>query len=147
MDKSLNITEFARFSGEVRSTITDAIAQKRIKSVVFDEKGHAQFPDPDKALKELKENRPLPRGKTESESYWKAKLAEIKYYREVEEVAPVVDMENYVVDTLTRVKTRLLALPSRVKQQIPHLTTAELQILESVVREALEEIKTGDGIL
>jgi len=37
-------------------------------------------------------------------------------------------------------RTKLLGIPSRAKQRIPHLTTADLAELEALIREALDEL-------
>lgn len=40
-------------------------------------------------------------------------------------------------------QTKLLGIPSRARQRIPHLTAADTLVLEELIREALEEL--GDG--
>lgn len=42
------------------------------------------------------------------------------------------------------VKTALMAVPSKAKQEIPRLTLEEVGILEELIREALEEVAGGD---
>jgi phage terminase Nu1 subunit (DNA packaging protein) len=37
-------------------------------------------------------------------------------------------------------RTKLLGLPSRAKQRLPHLTPADLATLDRLIREALEEL-------
>jgi phage terminase Nu1 subunit (DNA packaging protein) len=38
------------------------------------------------------------------------------------------------------VRSRLAGLPTRVRQQIPHLTAEEVGIIDDFVREALDEL-------
>lgn len=42
-------------------------------------------------------------------------------------------------------RTKLLGIPSRAKQRIPHLTTADLAVLDELVREALEELADAEN--
>ena len=37
-------------------------------------------------------------------------------------------------------RTKLLGIPSRAKQRLPHLTTADLAALDELIREALDEL-------
>lgn len=69
-----------------------------------------------------------------------ADLAELKYQRAAGELAPVVEMERRIADEASRAKTRLLAIPSRARQSLPHLTLADLAAIEALIREALEEL-------
>jgi phage terminase Nu1 subunit (DNA packaging protein) len=51
------------------------------------------------------------------------------------------------VETMARVvaitRTRLLGVPSTVKQRIPHLEIEEVELLTLLIREALEELAAG----
>jgi phage terminase Nu1 subunit (DNA packaging protein) len=44
------------------------------------------------------------------------------------------------------VRTAMLAIPSRYKQRVPHATTADLDILDKLIREALEELADGAAL-
>lgn len=46
---------------------------------------------------------------------------------------------------VTAAKTKLLAVPSRSKQRIPHLSLEEVEIITVLVREALEDLVGGNG--
>lgn len=57
--------------------------------------------------------------------------------------ADLVDRRKVEIRFATRVvtaRTKLLALPTRMKQRVPHLTTADLALVEEIIREALEEL-------
>ena len=41
-------------------------------------------------------------------------------------------------------RTKILGVPSRAKQQIPHLTPDEIELLRDLLREALEELAAGE---
>jgi hypothetical protein len=75
-----------------------------------------------------------------AEKHWKAKLAELKFKQEAGELIPARDVEREWIDVLTRVKTKLLGIPSRAKQGLPHLSVPDVAAIEALVREALEEI-------
>lgn len=55
-------------------------------------------------------------------------------------VAHVADMERRFVLRVVAARTRLLGVPSRAKQALPHLTTADLAALDRLIREALEQL-------
>lgn len=73
-------------------------------------------------------------------THWEAEHAELKFRREAGELVPAADVERRLVDVFTAAKTRLLELPSRARQQIPHLTNDDVELLTSIVREALEHL-------
>jgi phage terminase Nu1 subunit (DNA packaging protein) len=72
------------------------------------------------------------------EKLWKAKLAELKYKREAGELLPAHDVESRLTSVFTECKTKLLGVPSRARQALPHLSAADITELERLVREALE---------
>ena len=51
--------------------------------------------------------------------------------------------EAAIAQAVAIAKTRLLGVPSRLKQQIPRLTVQEVGTVESLIREALEEVSSG----
>lgn len=59
------------------------------------------------------------------------------------ELVPVADVEQALRSEYHAVKTRLLGLPSRAKQQLPHLAAADVAVIDALVREALEELADG----
>lgn len=50
------------------------------------------------------------------------------------------DVERAWGEIITIAKTKLLAVPTRVRQRIPHLTLDEIEIINELQREALQEI-------
>lgn len=69
-----------------------------------------------------------------------ADLAELKFKEAARELVPARDVEARLVSVFTSCKTRLLAIPSRARQALPHLTNADVASIETLVREALEEL-------
>lgn len=78
-----------------------------------------------------------------SEKFWKARLAELKFKQESGELVPAADVARGWVDIITNAKTRLLGIPSRAKQALPHLTVTDIAALEGLIREALEGLAEG----
>ena len=50
----------------------------------------------------------------------------------------LVEGRAALVDQVVTCRTRLLGIPSKAKQQLPHLSLSDLEVLEALVREALE---------
>lgn len=72
------------------------------------------------------------------EKFWKARLAELDFKKRSGELVDAKAMEAQLADCFTSVRTKLLGLPTRAKQQLPHLTASDVTLLDSFVREALE---------
>lgn len=78
------------------------------------------------------------------QKHWAAQLAELKYREAAKELIPAKDVERRLVDVLTSAKLQLLAIPSRARQALPHLTTGDLEVLEGILREALVDLRPGN---
>lgn len=77
-----------------------------------------------------------------------ADVAEIERDKVREDVVPVDEARAYIIDKFTIVKTRLLGVPSRVAQQLPHLASEIEPVVDRMIREVLEELAAeddGDG--
>lgn len=74
------------------------------------------------------------------EKHFRAKLAELKYRERAGELVEAAGIQAQLVDTITTCRTKLLGLPSKAKQRLPHLTLEDLATIEAIVREALEEL-------
>ena len=74
-------------------------------------------------------------------AHWEALIAERKLRETAGELVPAAEVEAALTETFTTCKTRLLAIPSRAKQEIPALTLDQLAVLERLVREACEELR------
>ena len=72
------------------------------------------------------------------EKHWKARIAELEFRERSGELVDAKAMEAKLADMFTTVRTKLLGLPTRAKQQLPHLTASDVTLLDSLVREALE---------
>jgi len=53
------------------------------------------------------------------------------------------EVEAMVSALIIQARTRLLGLPTQAKQRLPHLTPADLLVLDSLIRDVLEELASG----
>jgi hypothetical protein len=72
--------------------------------------------------------------------HWDAQLKELKFREAAKELIPARDVEQKLVDVFSACKVRLLEIPTRAKQALPHLSITDLEALETIVRDALEEL-------
>lgn len=76
------------------------------------------------------------------EKHWRSKLAELQYKQRAGELVNGAEMADRMATDYGTVRTKLLGLPSKAKQRLPHLTLADLATLDEIVREDLEELAT-----
>jgi hypothetical protein len=76
------------------------------------------------------------------EKFWKAQIAELDYRERLGDLVDAKEMQAKLSDVFTRCRGRLLGLPTRAKQQCPHLTITDIGTLDGIVREALETLAT-----
>lgn len=108
-------------------------------------------PGPAKAKREPTPATPVPARRLTAEvpdynesrarhEYEKANLAELVRLEKEALLLPRAEVEKAWAESVTIAKTKLLAVPTRAKQRIPHLTLEEIEILTMLQREALEEL-------
>lgn len=73
----------------------------------------------------------------------KANLLELDRKQKEGLLLPRDQVERAAANVATIVRTKLLAVPTRARQRIPHLTLDEVAILDELQREALEELADG----
>ncbi len=71
---------------------------------------------------------------------WRAKQTQLEYERQAGLLVPVKDVKAGWVEAAGRVRTKIMNVPTRFKQQCPETTLEQFNSLESILREALEEI-------
>lgn len=84
---------------------------------------------------------------TESQArkaYEQANLLELERKQKEGLLLPSEQVEKVWANSVTIARTKLLGVPTRLRQRIPHLTLEEIAIAEELIREALEEL-SGDG--
>lgn len=75
-----------------------------------------------------------------------ATLAELDVGVRKGELVPVEEARSAVIDKFSIVRTRIMGVPSRVAQRVPHVTPADVLLIDDLLREALEELADGrDG--
>lgn len=79
-----------------------------------------------------------------------ADMAELEVAERRGALVPVDEARAEVRERYTRVRTRLLGVPSRVAQRLPHVAGEVVPFLDELLREALEELAldedaTNDG--
>jgi len=74
-----------------------------------------------------------------------ADMAEIEVAEKRGELVPVSDAEAHWADVVTIIKTKILGVPARVAQRLPKLAGEVVPVLDTLLREALEEIAAIDG--
>jgi phage terminase Nu1 subunit (DNA packaging protein) len=73
----------------------------------------------------------------------KAQLAEFEVAKRRGELIAVAELEARLVTLFASCKTKLLGIPSRARQADPTLSSVQVAIVESLVREALEDLAEG----
>jgi hypothetical protein len=73
----------------------------------------------------------------------KANLLELERKTKEALLIPRDQVEKAAANVAAIVRTKLLAVPTRARQRIPHLTLEEVAILDELQREALEELADG----
>lgn len=76
--------------------------------------------------------------------HYKALREKLRYEKELGQLIPAAAIESKLVATYTRVRTRLQALPGRLRQRIPELGDVGMDLATLLVTEALEELERGD---
>ena len=73
----------------------------------------------------------------------KANLAELDRKQKEALLLPRDQVEKVWANAVTIARTKLLAVPTRTRQRIPHLTLEEVAIVEELIRESLQELAEG----
>jgi hypothetical protein len=69
-----------------------------------------------------------------------ASLAEIELAEKRRELVLAKDVESRLVNVFAQCKTKLLGVPARCRQRDPGLTGPQIELIESLVREACEDL-------
>lgn len=77
-----------------------------------------------------------------SEAY-KAKIARLEYEEAAGNLVNAEEVKKEFASMISIARSHLLAIPSKLKGRLPHLTVDEISILDELVREALESIADG----
>jgi hypothetical protein len=76
--------------------------------------------------------------------YEKANLLELERKTKEALLIPRDQVEKVWADAVAIARTKLLAIPTRTRQRIPHLNLEEVSIVEDLIRETLEDLSSGE---
>jgi phage terminase Nu1 subunit (DNA packaging protein) len=169
----MTLTDYAKRRGCTKMAVSTAIKSGRlVKSVVWLENGRPAITDAMLADEEWRENTdltrahqtvreraaqaPSARGSAEGadvastmadaalrEKHWRALKAELEYKQAAGELVPAAEVRGKLEETFHACRTRLLGVPSRVKQALPELTPGAVAKIDELIREALEDLAAG----
>jgi hypothetical protein len=74
----------------------------------------------------------------------KANLLELDRKAKEALLLPTDQVEKVWANAVTIARTKLLAIPTRARQRIPHLSLEEVAIVEALIRETLEDLSSGE---
>lgn len=151
------LTELAARLGVGKGTVSKAIAGKRItKGIVFDTQGRfLSVSDIEAAAEEYwaTARKPATPGDPAASpaddgmmtgpvrlKHFQALRAEAEFYETAGELVQVSEVYDERADDYAEVRSRLMALPSRAKQLDPTLTLEQLDLFESLLREACDAL-------
>lgn len=75
----------------------------------------------------------------------KANLLELDRKTKERQLLKREDVEQAWNQAVNLTRTKLLGVPSTVKQRIPHLELEEVELITGLIREALEELAAGEA--
>jgi phage terminase Nu1 subunit (DNA packaging protein) len=79
------------------------------------------------------------------EKKYKALLAKMEYQKQLGELVQAKDVEAATASLFTVIRTKLLAVPSKARAISPHWTLKDVDLVDRLIREALEELSTPPG--
>lgn len=147
MPKLLSLRAYAKHRGVTLKAVQEAIEYGRIQ------KTDGKI-DPTTADKEWQEktNPAMARGKTEVLDYhrsraireaYEAQLAKLEYEEKTGKLVNAEETRMAWLKIITTAKTKLLAIPSKARASLPHLTLSDIATLEELVRQTLEDLAGG----
>lgn len=141
---------YAKRRGVTPMAVGRAIRDGRLKdSVVFDPNGKPLgIRDADLADQEWAANTDTTRalvGEERGEAkarkdYWQAATAELEFKEAAKQLIPAATVDRKLAGYIASCRTKLLGLPSQLKQVLPHLTIDDVTKIDAVVRRALEDL-------
>jgi hypothetical protein len=169
--KPLSLRAYARRRDVSHEAVRRAIESGRLERSVVLVKGEPKITDPELADHEWEANtrptsmaappaEPLDarddlidfaeaRRRREVELWRQARLKregdELDLAKRKGELVSVGEARGAVIEKFSVVKTKMLGLPVRVKQRLPHLAAQDIRMIDDLVREALEALADGHG--
>jgi phage terminase Nu1 subunit (DNA packaging protein) len=151
----MTVSEYAEHRGVSQPTVSRAIQNRRLRdSVVQQPNGRPLIVDVELADREWAANTDATKSRSSdpaeldedliaATTRWKiaqADAVELKLRKDRGELVRALDVERAIAEAFLAARTSLLALPSQIKQDLPHLTLEEVARIDARVREALEAL-------
>jgi hypothetical protein len=153
----LSLRAYARRRGCSAEAVSKAITTGRLSRSVVRVDGQPKIADPDLADREWAEATDQTRSplraadglKLQEElaraKHWEANLKEQQFREREGELVEAKLVEAQLAEVFTQCRTKLLGVPSRARQLLPHLTNADVAVLEDLQREALQDLVAPGG--
>ena len=74
-----------------------------------------------------------------------AEIVELELAQTRGELVPAKEMEERMVEVFTSCRTKLLGIPTRARQRDRSFSKSQLQLVEDLIREALEDLAASVG--
>lgn len=161
----LSLRAYARRRGVSPEAVSKAIQVGRLRESVVRVRGAPKIRDPDLADREWAASTDLTRAAADiarradrpagepgagddlvlseelaREKHWKANLAELEYRERKGELVEAKDVAKKLTDIIAICRGKLLGIPTRLRQSLPHLSVQDVAKAEELVREALEDL-------
>lgn len=163
MSTLVSLREYARRRGVTLRAVQKAVESGRV-SLVKDEKGNLKV-DPEAADKQWRDGTDPAKQRSpnnlsgdednnSASTYSKARAMREAYMARMAKIdfeersGKLVESDKVQVEwqkIVTTAKSRLLAVPSKIRARIPHMTVADIATIEEEIREALVELSGGQS--
>lgn len=149
-DGKISDPDAARAEYEATLDLTRAAPHVHVQAAQRQAKARAPTPPGEGPVSPVGEPPPAVLGGTFNENnaakvYWQARQARLDFERESGELVPAREVEAEWTTLLVAVRTRLMGIPTRLKQAVPEMTTGAVAEVEGLIREALEELVAAEG--
>lgn len=79
-----------------------------------------------------------------AEKVYKARIAKLKFEERSGKLVPADDVRAEWAQLVTQSRAKVLAIPSKIKTRLPHITRQDVSVIEELIRESLEELADDD---
>ena len=169
----MSLAAYAKRRGVSTAAVSKAVATGRLTdSVVRDPRGAPKIGDPDLAdlewgsntrpradkpsaaptrpadldVPDYMESRARREAAAARREAAQAEMAELDVAERRGELVAVAEIRAEVDARYARVRTRVLGVPSRAAQRLPHIAAEMVPVIEEAIREALEELANRLGL-
>ena len=77
--------------------------------------------------------------------WYMAELARLEFEQKDGKLIDAEEAKSAWFKIITETKTKFLALPTKARANLPHLTLGDVSVIERLVRESLEELANGES--